>query len=145
MMKPTSFASRTHSLNRPAALLACALAAAALGTLPLAAGDPPPGSWASLDQRSKELAAAVQERDSHAVHHLAEAVSDEASQLQQAPSALPHDRQRKVTVLLVDIGKQAARIHHDSHEGNWDDAAAAQKQFASDLAEAEGIAVPAGH
>ena len=47
--------------------------------------------------------------------------------------------------LLADISKQASRAHHDGHAEKWDDAAAAQKQFAADLNAAAAIIASSSH
>lgn len=102
-------------------------------------GAAPPASWATLKKQSEDLAADVAARDVHALHKLDYAVRAETAELQKGESALPPAEAHKLGALLADIAKQVSRAHHDGHAEKWDDAAAAQSQFAADLNAADAI------
>lgn len=99
----------------------------------------PAASWKALDQQAQNFAAAVQSKDPHALHKIDHAVPAETAELQKATSSLPADQKQKFDALLADLAKQAERAHHASHAANWDDVAAAQKQFTDDLKQAEAL------
>ena len=99
----------------------------------------PPASWPTLEKQAKDLETAIQTRDVHPIHKIDHAVADETVALQKSEPALPADQKKKLDGLLEDMAKQAHRAHVDGHTANWDDAAAAQKQFVADLKEAEAI------
>jgi hypothetical protein len=98
-----------------------------------------PATWETLEKQAKDLAADVAARDVHALHKLDYAVRAETAELQKGASAQPAARAEKLGALLTDIAKQASRAHHDGHAEKWDDAAAAQTQFAADLRAAAAI------
>jgi hypothetical protein len=102
----------------------------------------PAASYSMLEKQAAGMEAAVQVHDVHPLHEIDHAVADETSALQKSEPTLPADRKTKLDGLLNDIAKQAHRAHMDGHKANWDDAAAAQRQFAADVKEAKAI-VPA--
>jgi len=92
-----------------------------------------PLSWHILEEQNQVFATGVQNRDVHILHKLDHAVSDEIAGLQKLEPALAADKKQQLEALLVDLSKQATRAHHDGHANNWEDAVAAQKQFAADV------------
>ena len=101
---------------------------------------PSPATWTTLEKQSKELAADIQAQDVHPIHKIDHAVTDETAALQKSAPPLPADQKKKLDALCADMAKHVHQAHLDGHASKWSDAAAAQKQFAADLQEAEAIA-----
>jgi hypothetical protein len=133
----------TSSLRNLAMIILCFMAAPRVWADEPAPTPPegaaPPASWATLEKQSKDFAADVATHDTHALHKLDYAVRAETAELQKNEASLPAAQAQKLGALLTDIAKQASRAHHDGHAEKWDDAAAAQKQFAADLNAADAI------
>ncbi len=124
------------------ALFVCSVAAGGLraddmSTLHMAAAAP--ASWTTLEKQAGDLGAAIQARNIHPIHKIDHAVADETAALQKNEPALAADQKQKLDGLLTDLSRQAHRVHLDGHAAKWDDAIAAQEQFAADLKEAEAI------
>jgi hypothetical protein len=94
---------------------------------------PEPMSWHILEEQTQTFASGVQNHDVRVLHKLDHAVTGEMAGLQKLGSSLAVEKKQQLESLLADLVKQAARAHHSGHAGDWEDAVAAQKQFAEDV------------
>jgi hypothetical protein len=95
-----------------------------------------PSPLITLQKQAQDMATALQARDTHALHQIDHDVTTETAEWQkQEPATLNHEQKAKLETLYADLAKQASRVHHDAHHQQWDDATAAQKQFAADVQE----------
>ncbi len=118
--------------------------------LPLRAGDPSSSptasatSWATLEQQSRDLAADIQARNAHPFTRSITPSPPKPPRCRKARVALPPDRKQKLDSLLIDMAAQAKRAHVDGHKRQMGRRRrGAQKQFATDLAEAKALFTPA--
>lgn len=110
---------------KKASLLLCLFASLA----PLRADSP--SVWTTLDAQALQMAQAVRDRDTHALHQLDHAINDEVGGLKASVT------DTALAAALDDIGREAAAAHHDAHAADWDKAAADQAALGKALQAAE--------